>query len=175
MFFTVYKITNNLNGKYYVGKHKTENLNDKYLGSGTKIKLAIKKYGKENFTKEFLYVFDNEIDMKNKEQEIVTEDFCKLPDNYNMCEGGGGPGLRLGFKFSEESKLKMRNNNWSKRMSSPKKGVPLSEETKQKLKGYPRGVKVHTEESKLKMRKPRSEETKLKMRKLKSEAHKKAI
>lgn len=44
-----------------------------------------------------------------------------------------------------------------------------------KLKGYFRGVKIHTEESKIKMRKPKSEETKLKMRKPKSEAHKKAI
>lgn len=44
-----------------------------------------------------------------------------------------------------------------------------------KLKGYFRGVKTHTEESKIKMRKPKSEETKLKMRKPKSEAHKKAI
>lgn len=49
--YTVYKITNTINNKYYIGVHKTQNPNDLYFGNGAAIKQAIKKYKKENFTK----------------------------------------------------------------------------------------------------------------------------
>jgi hypothetical protein len=43
----IYKTTNIINGKYYVGKDI--NNSESYLGSGVLLKRAIKKYGKENF------------------------------------------------------------------------------------------------------------------------------
>ena len=54
MFFTVYKTTNLINGKIYVGLHVTSNLEDDYLGSGSNLKLAVKKYGKENLKENIL-------------------------------------------------------------------------------------------------------------------------
>ena len=86
MFYTIYKIINKLNGKYYIGMHKTNNLNDGYMGSGHLIKRAIKKHGIENFEKEILHIFDNEKDMKDKEKELVILDEM----SYNICEGGKG-------------------------------------------------------------------------------------
>lgn len=89
MYYTVYKITNNVNDKVYIGKHQTKNLQDGYMGSGKLIKRAIAKHGVGNFTKEILHVFDTEQEMNKKEAEIVTEDFC-AGDNYNICCGGQG-------------------------------------------------------------------------------------
>ena len=86
MYYTIYKITNNINNKFYIGKHQTRDLNDNYMGSGNLIKLAIKKHGIENFTKDILFVFNNEEEMNIKEKELVV-----LSENsYNMCEGGKG-------------------------------------------------------------------------------------
>lgn len=58
----VYKITNTLNNKMYVGRHTATSLNNAYYGSGIAIKKAIKKYGKEFFTKDILCVCDTELD-----------------------------------------------------------------------------------------------------------------
>ena len=90
MFYTIYKTTNNINGKYYIGKHKTRDLDDNYLGSGTMLKRAIKKHGINNFVKEYLFIFDNEEDMNNKEAELVSEEFIKEDTNYNLALGGRG-------------------------------------------------------------------------------------
>ena len=52
--FIVYKTTNLLNGKVYIGKHETYDINDDYLGSGKILKYALKKYGSINFKKEII-------------------------------------------------------------------------------------------------------------------------
>jgi hypothetical protein len=90
MFYTVYKITNKLDEKIYIGKHQTKDLNDGYVGSGKRLLYAIEKYGIENFEKEILFQFDNEDDMNAKESELVTEEFCLREDTYNLCPGGKG-------------------------------------------------------------------------------------
>lgn len=90
MFYTIYKITNLIDGKIYIGKHQTKDLNDDYMGSGKRLKHAISKHGIENFKKEIIFRFDNESDMNAKEAELVTEDFCLRKDTYNLCVGGQG-------------------------------------------------------------------------------------
>lgn len=90
MYYTVYKITNQTNGKIYIGAHKTKDLNDSYMGSGKYLKLAIEKHGIENFKKEILFVFDNPEEMYAKEAEIVNADFLAEENTYNLKLGGFG-------------------------------------------------------------------------------------
>ena len=90
MYYIIYKTTNTVNNKIYIGKHQTENLTDDYLGSGKILIQAIKKYGKEKFIKEILYKFDNEEEMNLMETKIVDEEFIIRKDTYNLALGGGG-------------------------------------------------------------------------------------
>jgi hypothetical protein len=87
--YQIYKITNKINGMIYVGCHITDNLNDSYMGSGTRLKRAMSEYGKDNFIKETLHVFDNKSDMLSKETEIVNAEFIQDSNTYNVILGGG--------------------------------------------------------------------------------------
>ena len=88
MLYTIYKTTNSLSGKIYIGTHKTENINDGYFGSGLHIKRALKKYGKRQFIKETLHIFQTPEEMFAKEKELVDETFVNRPDTYNKTVGG---------------------------------------------------------------------------------------
>ena len=87
-FHYLYKITNLINNKYYYRIHSTSNINDGYMGSGSLLFKAIKKYGKHNFKKEILYYFDNRKELLNKENEIVNESVIYDDNSYNLSEGG---------------------------------------------------------------------------------------
>jgi group I intron endonuclease len=128
MHYTIYKTTNKINGKIYIGKHQTLDLDDDYMGSGKLLAKAISNYGIENFTKEILYVFDNETEMNAKEAEMVNEEFVGDANTYNLCHGGHG-----GFSYINGNGLRGCHNNetWDK-ISDTLKGRSPSENT---LKG----------------------------------------
>ncbi len=90
MFYYLYEIKNLINGKIYVGVHKTSNMDDGYMGSGIAIRNAIFKYGAGNFSKTILESFENSGDMFHREKEIVTEEFLARADTYNLRRGGTG-------------------------------------------------------------------------------------
>lgn len=71
--FITYKITNTITSQYYIGSHKTDNINDGYMGSGKLIRDSIKKYGIENHRKEILAVFDNRKDSVDLEHKLVKQ------------------------------------------------------------------------------------------------------
>lgn len=102
MHYLIYKITNRLNNKIYVGKHQTENENDDYLGSGLLIERAVKKYGKEHFTKEIICRLNTLEEMNEMETKIVDEDFVAREDTYNLKLGGQG-----GFDYIIKNKLNL--------------------------------------------------------------------
>lgn len=111
MHYIVYKITNLINAKFYIGVHKTLNLNDGYMGSGVLIKKAILKYGPQNFKKEILKEFTSLEEAVKYEAELVTKDFVLEDNNYNIALGGNVrsmPGKNNPFydkKHSDETKI----------------------------------------------------------------------
>jgi len=137
-YHTVYKTTNLVNGKIYIGVHSTNDENDSYLGSGKKIQNAIKKYGRHNFKKEILYVFDSAEEAYLTERQIVNSDFIKSNENYNVSIGGYGTGPGelanvFGHKWtlSEITKEKIRQSKLGEK--NPMYGG-LSDAHKGKLK-----------------------------------------
>jgi hypothetical protein len=136
MHYTIYKITNIINGKIYIGKHQTKDLNDDYMGSGKRLKISIEKYGIENFKKEILFQFDNEDEMNAKEAELVTEDFVKEDSNYNLCPGGrGGWGYINNTGLNTSGVINRDYKQISKKVQKTKstRTYIVSDETKKKI------------------------------------------
>ena len=88
MRYIIYKITNKINGRYYIGRHSTNNINDNYMGSGKAIKNAIEKYGRDSFIKEIIAEAFSSSDLWELEKQIVDESIVKDPMSYNMTYGG---------------------------------------------------------------------------------------
>jgi hypothetical protein len=129
----IYKTINLINGKIYIGQDSKNN--PKYMGSGKILKLAFKKYGKENFKKEILEECKsiNELD---KREKYWIDKFNSTDEKigYNISYGGQ-IGWMSGMKHTEETK---------KMLSLKRKGVFVGK------KNYFYGKK-HSEESKKKM------------------------
>ena len=106
----LYCTVNLLNGKVYVGKHSTNNMNDDYLGSGTLLRFAIKKYGIQNFHKYILKHFETSEEAFEFEQQIVNKEFVADENTYNVCTGGTGFGNILGVSPSDAGKLGAATN-----------------------------------------------------------------
>ena len=139
-YHLIYKTTNLLNGKIYIGKHTTTNKEDNYLGSGIKLINAIKKYGRENFKKEILIECKSEEELALKESEIVTEEFCKRKDVYNICSGGYGGYLNI--KGEKGCNLNEISRNYWKSLSKEK----LNEHIDKMRAGFYKYYNAHKEE-----------------------------
>lgn len=96
-FYVIYKVTNTINGKYYIGKHITKNLKDSYLGSGKAIRSAIKKYGRDKFIKEIIQICNTEDEMNKIEEQLVDTNDAM---SYNMTIGGKG-----GWHYANKNSL----------------------------------------------------------------------
>ncbi len=136
----VYKTTNLINGKVYIGKD-TKN-NPTYLGSGVLLHKAINKYGRESFTKEILFESLDIEEINQIEKEYIKKYKLSMGnDCYNIAEGGTGGDLithhpnrdqiiadrnkavsigLLGHSVSDEAKKKQSESHtgWFDRMSA---------------------------------------------------------
>jgi group I intron endonuclease len=148
----VYETSNLITNKKYIGYcSKTPETSKSYLGSGSVLKTAIKKYGKENFQKIILKEFDNNLDARLYEEFLIKKyNAINSTEYYNLTKGGSGG-------FSENAKIKQRSVETRKKISDSNKGRKVSEKTKNLLSKTLKGTKPWNTGI------PRSTETKQKL------------
>lgn len=141
----IYKTTNLVNGKIYVGKAKGLRTINGYLGSGKLLKAAIAKYGKANFKRITIDIADNIIELNNKEIFWINFYDSRNKDiGYNIAKGGEGwDGLR-----TPETRLRMSLAQSG--FNNPMFGKHQSKETKRKQSDAMKGRK-HSAETKRKI------------------------
>lgn len=139
MYGYIYKITNNLNGKTYIGKHKSDStknwMNDKYMSSSKILWLyAYPKYGIENFTKALIC---EAVDLKHLnalEKYWIAEYRSRGKAEYNITSGGdggnGGANKGKSYHYTKDSKKRLAAN---KGKVAWNRGKPFSEETCKKM------------------------------------------
>lgn len=118
----IYRITNTVTGKFYIGMHTTSNPNDGYFGSGKVLKRSINKYGREKHTKEILFTANSRSELVQREKEIINEDLLADPLCMNIRlggEGGGGWTREQQRENNKKSQLALqqlwKNEEWSSR------------------------------------------------------------
>jgi group I intron endonuclease len=133
----IYKTTNILTEEYYLGRHSTNNIKDNYMGSGTRFKRNLKKYGKYNFKKEILYFAKNINDLIRLEKSIITTDMLNDIKCLNLTVGGMNPIL-----------IGVNNPNFGKKL--PEHVVKLMSERAKKRTGSlnPFYGKIHNDNTK---------------------------
>lgn len=100
----IYRTTNTVNGKMYVGLHNGAKKD--YIGSGLLLKQAIAKYGKESFTREILETCSTDEELRAAEIKWINELNCIDSDEYyNIAKGGrgGDTGVRPDTKLHKKS------------------------------------------------------------------------
>lgn len=144
----IYCITNLVNSKNYFGQHtmqkgyKTE-LADMYWGSGKILKLALKKYGLENFKKEIL------ISGKFSKEQINRFEKCIIriqrflgKAEYNLADGGQGGNTSKFINYKDPERCRKLSESMKDQIKKGKR-LYLKQDT---FRG-----KRHTEETKKKM------------------------
>ena len=141
--YYIYRITNLVNGKTYIGQHKYKKLDDSYMGSGVVLRQAYNKYGIKNFKKEILVFNISKKEHANTlEKTFITSEREKVGKEncYNITDGGdGGNGgnnkgktaWNKGKKMSEE--FCRKNSESHKGQIAWNKGITMTEEQKKKL------------------------------------------
>lgn len=128
----IYLRRNKINNKCYIGQHKYPKfeIDPKYVGSGKLFRIALNKYGEDNFTYELLDYAESYEELNEKEEYWVEHYNTLVPNGYNLRGGGNGP------KFSIETRQKISlaiKHCWEneeyrksirKNMSDAHKGVP---------------------------------------------------
>lgn len=133
----LYEIKNKINDRIYIGVHRTDNLEDSYMGSGKIIKRAINKYGVINFEKTILEFFPTYQEALDKEKQLVNLNFIENANTYNIKEGGYGNcawSTTMLKKLSESAKKRWQDPNYRKTMIK-------SFNTKERKKKCGQGIK----------------------------------
>ena len=150
----IYKTTNLINNKIYIGlKTKTPEESTDYLGSGTLLRRAIAKYGKENFRKDILAHSNDIKTLRNMEIHYIKEHNSQDKSiGYNLIAGGGGflnPSDELReqarqrmLNISDETREKMSKSAKARKTKSYDRKVGYSKSTREAMSKAKRGCKL---------------------------------
>lgn len=95
MYGYIYLTTNLINGRKYIGQHKSEQLDESYKGSGKILLQAMEKYGFDNFSCEIIEECTSKEDMDEKEAYyIALSDAVNSREFYNLTPGGLGRSVK---------------------------------------------------------------------------------
>jgi hypothetical protein len=161
----IYKTTNLISGKYYIGMHSTHNLDDGYMGSGRRLRYSINKYGEENHKVEILEFVDSRAELIKREEEIVNLNEIAKQECMNLRVGGTG-----GFSSEQQRENAKKSNakqkilretdpEWVERYKENRtKGQKkvYDEGRREKTYFYDWNGKSHSDETKEKMRKSKN-------------------
>lgn len=151
----IYKTTNLLNGKFYIGMHSAKILNDNYLGSGKRLRYSIRKYGIQNFKLEILEIYPNRSSLTLREKKLVNDSLLSDPMCMNLRKGGtGGFSHEQQVINSKKGHKKffelMQDFEWKNKQREKQSTGMKFYLKKKKIKGIWEGKK-HKQESKLKI------------------------
>lgn len=134
----IYKTTNLLNGKIYIGKRVYRKKDDNwYLGSGIYLNRAIKKHGRENFKKEILEWCNDKTHLCKREIYWIEQFNATNPEiGYNLSLGGdgGNVGVEAYIKIGNKLRGKKKPKEFGEKISKALKGKPKSEEHNEKVR-----------------------------------------
>ena len=157
----IYKITNLINGKMYVGKTK-RTLAVRFDEHARKGKFligkAICKYGKENFRPEIIATCETVEEANGLEKYWIKTLNCKVPNGYNLTDGGDGGENRV---ISKSTRRKM-SVSAKKRWSDPVKRRQATEANRRRWEDPEFHAKMSNIQKKRCVDKPDSEETRTK-------------
>lgn len=107
MYGYIYKTTNLINNKIYIGKKVSKKFANYYKGSGKLIKAAILKYGEENFICELLESCETNEELNDREKfYIKLYNSRDKSIGYNISSGGDGGDIF--HDLSEEHKIEIK-------------------------------------------------------------------
>lgn len=136
MYGYVYLTTNKVNGKKYIGQHKSSTYDKNYIGSGIVFKKAVDLYQKHNFSIEVLCECDSKDELDNMEIYYISKfDAVNSKDFYNVSSGGYHKGNR--------GLVAMYNIDTDEIILSPKGLIHSNEEL-----GFSLGSRPRSDESK---------------------------
>ena len=106
----IYKTTNLINNKIYIGKKKGK-FTEKYKGSGKYLKNAINKYGIENFKVEIIEYCETLEEQNEKEKYWIAYYRNKNAEMYNIADGGDGGDIFSTLSLEEQNNIKNKLSN----------------------------------------------------------------
>lgn len=158
----IYRTTCLVTGKYYIGMHSTNDLNDDYLGSGKRLRRSINKHGRQNHVREIMEMLSDRRLLREREREIVNVERLRDRACLNLTVGGNSAFDERTFEKISQTQLSTEVTEELRRKRSER---AVKRELVKKQKGYRVSAIAGLKISAATKGKKKSEETKQKMSK----------